>query len=192
MARTISSASLAARAYAHALELACIRHELTYPALRLDATLRGVRRNLDLAPIAAGAEANGIIRAIEEARQCTHEIIELVRRIGVAVSDVEPEPVDLAEIVHATVEIAERAVRPKTSFTTDFCVRPRVEGSRPAVRLALLELLGEVLATAMHDGSENRTVTVSIQREREGWALLTVRSNGSAAVASVAFPLLGA
>lgn len=161
--------------FAHATELAFLRHELCQPLTYLFTSLDVVRVRLEreLPPSSRGPTMR-MLAAAREAAAHLHDVVHRIRALD-TIEDIGS--VDLADVVISTLLIIENDLSRHADLVRQVECRPMVKGSRTRLRQVVLNLLTNA-ALAVEERGVRGTITVRIAMLNDSHVALTIRDDG--------------
>jgi signal transduction histidine kinase len=162
--------------YAHSVELALIRHELSQPLTFLMTSLSLLRLRIER-DLKSCEGAQSLVSVLGAAHESASHIGDMVRRIG-AEGDDEIGSVNLADIVEKTLLIAEDGIARVADLTVDIRCRSVVKGNAMRLRQVLLNLLTNAIFAVRDLETGRGHIAVSLNREGEDSILLEVLDDG--------------
>jgi signal transduction histidine kinase len=162
--------------YAHSVELALIRHELSQPLTFLMTSLSLLRLRIER-DLQSCEGAVSLIGALSAAHESASHIGDMVRRIGAEGSD-EIGPVDLADIVEKTLLITEDGIVRSADLVREIECQAIVHANATRLRQVLLNLLTNAVF-AVRDLNKGRgNITVRLARVGDDEVALEVLDDG--------------
>jgi signal transduction histidine kinase len=162
--------------YAHSVELALIRHELSQPLTFLMTSLSLLRLRIER-DLQSCEGAVSLIGALTAAHESASHIGDMVRRIGAEGSD-EIGPVNLADIVEKTLLIAEDGIAHSADLVREIEFQAIVAGNATRLRQVLLNLLTNAVFAVRDLGQGRGTITVRLVRSGDDEVVLEVIDDG--------------
>ena len=162
--------------YAHSVELALIRHELSQPLTFLMTSLSLLRLRIER-DLQSCEGSVSLIGALSAAHESASHIGDMVRRIGAEGED-EIGPVNFADIVEKTLLITEDGIARSADLVSAIECQAIVNANPTRLRQVLLNLLTNAVF-AVRDLDQGRgTITVRLVREGEDEVALEVLDDG--------------
>lgn len=162
--------------YAHSVELALIRHELSQPLTFLMTSLSLLRLRIerDLPSCEGSVSLIGVLTAAHESAS---HIGEMVRSIGVDGSD-QIGPVNFADVVEKTLLITEDGIARSSDLVREIECQAIVNANATRLRQVLLNLLTNAVF-AVRDLDQGRgTIAVRLVRAGDDEVALEVLDDG--------------
>ncbi len=162
--------------YAHSVELALIRHELSQPLTFLMTSLSLLRLRIER-DLQSCEGTVSLISALSAAHESASHIGDMVRRIGAEGSD-EIGPVDLADVVEKTLLITEDGIVRSADLAREIECRPIVNANATRLRQVLLNLLTNAVFAVRDSNNGRGTITVRLVRVGDDEVALEVLDDG--------------
>jgi signal transduction histidine kinase len=162
--------------YAHAVELALIRHELSQPLTFLMTSLSLLRLRLER-DLQSCEGTVSLVSALSAAHESASHIGDMVRRIGAEGSD-EIGPVDLADVVEKTLLIAEDGIVRSADLVREIECQAIVNANATRLRQVLLNLLTNAVFAVRDLNNGRGTITVRLVRASDQEVALEVLDDG--------------
>lgn len=163
-------------ARAAALELACLRHELSQPLTYLTATVALLRHRIGRGPLSE-LSREPLSDSLSTIQETIQHVNDIVRGIGTGAPSDEVELFELAALVNATLSIVDSEVVRTAVLVKDIASRARVRANRSRMRQALMNLLTNALL-AIRETERGRGTIIVRLREESGQLKLTVQDDG--------------
>jgi signal transduction histidine kinase len=162
--------------YAHSVELALIRHELSQPLTFLMTSLSLLRLRIER-DLQSCEGSVSLIGALSAAHESASHIGDMVRRIGAEGSD-EIGPVDLSDVVEKTLLIAEDGIAHTADLVREIECPAIVNANPMRLRQVLLNLLTNAVFAVRDTNRGRGTITVRLVRASEDEVALEVLDDG--------------
>jgi signal transduction histidine kinase len=162
--------------YAHSVELALIRHELSQPLTFLMTSLSLLRLRIER-DLQACEGSISLITALSAAHESASHIGDMVRRIGAEGTE-EVGPVNVADIVEKTLLITEDGISRSATLVREIECQAIVNANAMRLRQVLLNLLTNAVFAVRDLGKGRGTITVRLSREGEEAVALEVLDDG--------------
>jgi signal transduction histidine kinase len=162
--------------YAHSVELALIRHELSQPLTFLMTSLSLLRLKIER-DLQSCEGAASLVTSLGAAHESASHIGDMVRRIGAAGSD-DVGPVDLADVIEKTLLIAEDSVGRHANLVREIECRAVVNANATRMRQVLLNLLTNAVFAVRDTHGGRGNIVVRLVREGKSDVALEVIDDG--------------
>lgn len=162
--------------YAHSVELALIRHELSQPLTFLMTSLSLLRLRIER-DLHSCRGAASLVGALTAAHESASHIGDIVRSIGAEGSD-DAGPVDVADVVEKTLLITEDGITRSAHLAREVECHPVVNANATRLRQVLLNLLTNALFAVRDLDSGRGTITVRLVPAGDDAVALEVLDDG--------------